>query len=89
MARRVEVMQVNQGDTVAIYAVKRAKLASPLAARQAKFMCLHCEQHSAIPWFEVKQDGFLADQYQLICHCEHCLQLSVFEFEVEHENETN
>lgn len=89
MARKVEVMQVNQGETIGIYVVRRAKLASPLAARQVKFMCLHCEQHSANPWFEVKQDGMFADHYQLITHCEICLQLSVYEFDIEVENETN
>jgi len=89
MPRRLEVMAVDTGDTIAVYPVKRAKLAHPRAATQKTFLCLHCNQHSALPWFEVTQHGFFVDKYQEICYCNFCLNLSVYEFEVEVSNETS
>lgn len=88
MPHKTEVMAVDIGDTIAVYSVKRAKLARPEAAQQKVFLCLHCEGYSAVPWFEIRQDGFFDDKYQLICHCGQCLQLSAYEFEVKHDNET-
>lgn len=89
MTKRFEVMTVNQNDTVAVYVVKRAKLAHPDAAKQREFLCLHCEVFGALPWFEIKQAGFIADHYQLVCYCNSCLQLSIYEFEVGADHETD
>lgn len=90
MARKLEVVTVNTPEGAQIFVVRRAKLARPEAAKQPTFLCLHCEKYTCKPWFEVRQDGFFEDAYQLVCYCIDCLQLSIYEFKVKvEENDEN